>query len=74
MRNGDGTQMYLVRHEASHEHCTCSDFHHRQGKAQQPGKHLLAAQLAAGSTQSPEHEINEINDKRETIARVRGSA
>ncbi len=34
VRIGDGTQMYLVRHEAGHEHCTCPDFQHRQGKVQ----------------------------------------
>jgi hypothetical protein len=47
--NGDGTQMYLVRHETGREHCTCPDFQHRQGKHGQPCKHLLAAQLAEGA-------------------------
>lgn len=47
VRNGDGTQMYLVRYAAGHEHCTCPDYQHRQGKVEQPCKHILAAQLAA---------------------------
>ncbi len=47
VRNGDGSQMYLVRFEAGCEHCTCPDFQHRQGKARQPCKHILAADLGA---------------------------
>ena len=50
VRNGDGTQMYLVRFEAGREHCTCPDFEHRQGTAGQPCKHIMAAQLAAEAT------------------------
>jgi hypothetical protein len=49
VRNGHGTQMYLVRHAADHEHCTCPDFQHRQGTHGQPCKHILAAGLAAGT-------------------------
>jgi hypothetical protein len=47
VRNGDGNSMYLVRFEAGREHCTCPDFQHRQGKAGQPCKHILAAELGA---------------------------
>lgn len=47
VRNGDGTQMYLVRHEAGHEHCTCQDFQQRQQVVGLPCKHILAAQIAA---------------------------
>jgi hypothetical protein len=72
VRNGDGTQMYLVRYQGGHEHCTCPDFQQRQGKCEQPGKHILAAQVAAGTAQSPDYEINEINENRETIARLKG--
>jgi predicted nucleic acid-binding Zn finger protein len=54
VRNGDGSSMYLVRFEQSHEHCTCPDFQQRQKAAGLPCKHLLAAQLALGSNpQSP---------------------
>jgi hypothetical protein len=45
VRNGDGSQMYLVRFEAGREHCTWPDFQHRQGKARQPCKHIMAAVL-----------------------------
>ncbi len=55
VRNGDGTQMYLVRHEVSKEHCTCPDFQHRQGNHGQPCKHILAAELAAeNATEAPQ--------------------
>lgn len=47
VRNGDGTQMYLVRHEAGHEHCTCPDFQQRQQVQGLPCKHVMASQLAA---------------------------
>jgi len=74
VRNGDGTQMYLVPHETGHEQCTCPDFQHRQGRAQQPCKHLLVlvAQITAGSTQSLEYDIHDRNDKTETITRLMG--
>jgi hypothetical protein len=49
VRNGNGTQMYLVRFEAGHENCTCPDYKQRQQAAGLPCKHLLAAQLAEGS-------------------------
>ena len=49
VRNGDSTQMYLVRFEAGREHCTCPDFQHRQGKAGHPCNHIIAAQLGASS-------------------------
>ena len=49
VRNGDGNSMYLVRFETGKEHCTCPDFEHRQGKAGQPCKHILAASLGASS-------------------------
>jgi hypothetical protein len=50
VRNGDGTQMYLVRFEAGHEHCTCPDFKQRQQVAGLPCKHIMAAELADGVT------------------------
>ncbi|RIK36687.1 MAG: hypothetical protein DCC58_18970 [Chloroflexi bacterium] len=54
VRNGDGSSMYLVRFEQSHEHCTCPDYQQRQKQAGLPCKHIMAAQLALGSTpQSP---------------------
>lgn len=53
VRNGDGTQMYLVRTDAGHENCTCPDFKQRQGAVGLPCKHLLAAQLALGSNPQP---------------------
>ena len=49
VRNGDGTQMYLVRFEAGHEHCTCPEWEHRQSKVNAPCKHIPAAQLRAAS-------------------------
>jgi len=54
VRNGDGTQMYLVRIAAGHENCSCPDFQQRQKAAGLPCKHLLAAQIvAAGETPQP---------------------
>jgi len=53
VRNGDGTQMYLVRFAAGHENCTCPDFKNRQGVAGLPCKHILAAELALGNTPQP---------------------
>ena len=53
VRNGDGTQMYLVRFAAGHENCTCPDFKNRQGAAGLPCKHILAAELALGNTPQP---------------------
>ena len=53
VRNGDGTQMYLVRMDAGHENCTCPDFKQRQQAAQLPCKHILAAQLAFSSAPQP---------------------
>ena len=47
VKNGDGSQMYLVRTDAEHEHCTCPDFTARQEAQGLPCKHLMAAQLAA---------------------------
>jgi uncharacterized Zn finger protein len=54
VRNGDGTQLYLVRHAVGHEHCTCPDFQHRQGNHGQPCKHILAAELAAAHGGPPD--------------------
>src|SRR4051794_9364249 len=51
--NGDGTQMYLVRFQAGHEHCTCPDYGQRQQTAGLPCKHLLAAELALGGDAQP---------------------
>jgi hypothetical protein len=53
VRNGDGTQMYLVRFAAGHEQCSCPDFQQRQKTAGQPCKHLLAAELALGDRPQP---------------------
>lgn len=47
VRNGGGDSMYLVRHEAGHENCTCPDFTGRQEAKGLPCKHLMAAQLVA---------------------------
>jgi hypothetical protein len=49
VRNGDGSQMYLVCYDAGKEHCTCKEFEHRQGKVNAPCKHILAAQIGAAS-------------------------
>lgn len=48
VRNGDGTQMYLVEHAEGRERCTCPDFQQRQKAVGLPCKHVLAAQLALG--------------------------
>ncbi len=54
VKNGDGSQFYLVRFETGHEHCTCPDFRQRQKAAHLPCKHILAAELALGDRpQSP---------------------
>jgi len=53
VRNGDGTQMYLVRFAAGHENCTCPDFKNRQGAAGLPCKHIMAAELALGDRPQP---------------------
>lgn len=45
VRNGDGTQMYLVNIAVGHESCTCPDFQQRQKAAGLPCKHILAADL-----------------------------
>src|ERR687886_158685 len=58
VRNGNGTQMYLVRHEAGHEHCTCPDFADRQGPVGLPCKHLIAAELAAAKASKPARKIS----------------
>lgn len=47
VRNGDGTQHYLVRIEADNECCSRPDFQQRQKAAGQPCKHLLSSQLYA---------------------------
>jgi hypothetical protein len=67
VRNGHGTQMYLVRHAADHEHCTCPDFQHRQGK------HILAAQIAAGSApQAPDAETVKRLKAKHSLALLNG--
>ena len=53
VRNGDGTQMYMVQHAEGRERCTCPDFQHRQKSAGLPCKHILAAQLALGDRPQP---------------------
>jgi SWIM zinc finger len=50
VKNGDGTQMYLAQQTIGHEHCSCPDFQHRQGKQGHPCKYILAAEIAAGTT------------------------
>lgn len=45
VRNGDGSQMYLVRTTEGRENCSCPDFQQRQKRAGMPCKHILAAQL-----------------------------
>ena len=43
VRNGDGTQFYLVCTEPERESCTCPDYqHHALGL---PCKHIMAAQI-----------------------------
>ena len=54
LRNGDATQMYLVRFEEGKESCTCPDFQHRQSKAGQPCKHILAATIGTTGEAAPE--------------------
>ena len=45
VRNGDGTQHYLVDIEPERESCTCPDYqHHALGL---PCKHIMAAQIVA---------------------------
>jgi predicted nucleic acid-binding Zn finger protein len=58
VRNGDGTQMYLVRFEAEHQNCTCPDFQERQKDADLPCKHLIAAELAATRAAKPARTIS----------------
>src|SRR5688572_5990038 len=62
VRNGDGTQMYLVRFESGHEHCTCPDFKQRQQQAGLPCKHILAAQLADGGNPAADALARELWD------------
>ncbi len=46
--------MYLVRFDTGRENCTCPDFKNRQGTADLPCKHLLAAQIMeAGDKPQP---------------------
>jgi hypothetical protein len=53
VKNGSGDSMYFVRFDAGHERCTCPDYQNRQGAAGLPCKHILAAELALGSTPQP---------------------
>ncbi len=53
VRNGNGTEMYLVRFAAGHENCTCPDYQQRQKAASLPCKHIMAAELALGNTPQP---------------------
>ncbi len=48
VRNGDGSQMYLVEYGAGRERCSCPDYQQRQKTVGLPCKHILAAQLALG--------------------------
>ena len=48
VRNGDGSQMYLVEYGAGRERCSCPDYQQRQKMAGLPCKHIIAAQLALG--------------------------
>ena len=45
VRNGDGTQHYLVNIEHEHEHCYCPDYQQRGKPLGLPCKHILAAQI-----------------------------
>jgi hypothetical protein len=53
VRNGDGSQFYMVEYAAGHERCTCPDFQQRQRAAGLPCKHILAAGLALGGNPQP---------------------
>ena len=48
VRNGDGSQMYLVEYAVGRERCSCPDYQQRQKTAGLPCKHIIAAQLALG--------------------------
>lgn len=46
VQNGGGDQFYLVRlKDDGGASCSCPDFTQRQGKVEQPCKHILAAEL-----------------------------
>ena len=45
VRNGDGTQYYLVTIEPDCERCTCPDYQQRGKPLGLPCKHILAAQI-----------------------------
>ena len=45
VRNGDGTQHYLVSTEPDRERCTCPDFQHHGKPLGLPCKHIMAAQI-----------------------------
>ena len=45
VRNGDGTQHYLVDVEPGKEHCTCPDYQHHGQPLGLPCKHIMAAQI-----------------------------
>ena len=78
IRNGDGSQMYLVCYEAGKEHCTCKHFEHRQDKVNAPWKCILAAQIGAAGdapqpTSQPERKrtkLQEWQDEDEADARA----
>lgn len=72
VRNGDGTQMYLVRFTAGHENCTCPDFKQRQGKSGLPCKHILAAELALGSNPQPPAPADAVDPVKIETARALG--
>lgn len=45
VRNGDGTQHYLVSTEPERESCTCPDYQHHGKPLGLPCKHIMAAQI-----------------------------
>ena len=45
VRNGDGTQHYLVSTEPDRERCTCPDYQHHGKPLGLPCKHIMAAQI-----------------------------
>ena len=45
VRNGDGTQFYLVCIEPSRESCSCPDYQHHGQPLGLPCKHIMAAQI-----------------------------
>ena len=45
VRNGDGTQHYLVSTRTGSRRCTCPDYQHHGQPLGLPCKHIMAAQI-----------------------------